>query len=463
MKLFSSLLSIGFALIAATGCKTNSFTAETEKAEALPPIEQRSFTQVSFPERSTVVTQGRKGASSKEGYSVTARGILDLLIVVDNSQSMMEEQANLASRMTPLLSAVKDSDWRIGVVTTDPSDGCLESVIKKGEIFPELRFRAAINNGINGTGIERPIYQAVEALKPGCRLLLGKWLRPNSTLAVLFLTDEDNCFGTVNTGYSCPTAADREASYLTKYISSIRKLGTEARLYGVFWHPSQATCNGAYKQATILAEAVQASGGTWGSICQNDFTPTLTKISSDVAKILTADFALKSTPDSGSVKLTVNGSPWTDFKVDGVNVHFTKTPPANAAISVTYVSGASGLVTNEFDLPSEPVDGSLSAKVGTASAGSVTWDSSKKKAVLSTTPADGATVEIKYREVSPLKETFEIATAANPSTVKVKVNGAALDASQFKYDSITGIVKITPAPPESAKIDIEWRGSKRAG
>ncbi|MCX6124784.1 MAG: hypothetical protein NTV34_08550, partial [Proteobacteria bacterium] len=134
-------------LVLLSNCKTSDFTGDGKKAEALPPVETRSFVQVTRETRTVTANQGSKGATSNESYNVSARGVLDLLVVVDNSGSMAEEQNNLSQKLKPLMSAVKDSDWQIAVTTTDPDDRCVTSLIKKNDLFAETRFKSAVNAG----------------------------------------------------------------------------------------------------------------------------------------------------------------------------------------------------------------------------------------------------------------------------------------------------------------------------
>ncbi len=56
-------------------------------------------------------------------FQQSRRNIVDVLIVVDNSGSMVEEQAKLASNFQAFIQAFEDIDvdWQIGVVTTDVS------------------------------------------------------------------------------------------------------------------------------------------------------------------------------------------------------------------------------------------------------------------------------------------------------------------------------------------------------
>ncbi len=465
MKLVSHLALIG---LIASACKTSDFSGESTRAAALPPLQTLDLSQVVREVRQTQFKQGSSGSNGNENYSVTQKGIVDIVVVVDNSGSMAEEQANLSSRMAPLLSAIRDSDWRVLVTTTDPEDNlgflgrCVNTPIMKTDLNPEGRFQSLVRAaGTSGTGTERPILAAVDALK--CKYGGTTWIRPDSTVAVLILTDEDNCHIDVERGYGCAGSPDLDGSYLTNYLSSIRKLGTDAKVYGIFWHPSQSQgqCSTALKQASKITDVVQRTGGTWGSICDNDYSTTLTRISRDVAQILKADFVLKSTPDAGTFRMTVNGQPWSAYVLTGRNVHFTTNPPVGAAIAVTYVSGASGVVASSFDMPEEPADGQLAATVNGQAASGVSYDPNNRKAVFSTRPADNSTVVVSYKANTPLKTVFNIAPNADTRFLKVYVNGALVSPSNYKYDVSTGSLTFTAAPPEGAKIRAEWRGNKK--
>lgn len=455
----SSLVIIGL-LGLLNSCKSTQFTGATARTPALPPLQVREFVQDTREVRQVQVKQGASGANNNQVHNVTAMGIVDIVVVVDNSGSMKEEQTNLSSRMAPLLSAIRDSDWKMVVVSTDANNEYFRGPISKSTINAENVFaNYVMNAGVNGSGLERPILRAVDALR-WRPFLGGSWLRPNSTVAVVILTDEDNCHIDIEKGYGCGGSADSSGSYLTNYLSSIRRVGTDARVYGIFWHPSQAQaqCGTALKQATVIADVVQQTGGTWGSICDADYSATLSKISNDVAKILKADFVLASTPDPGTFKMTVNGQSWTDFQLSGRQVLFTRKPPVGSAVRVEYRSGAFGVVTNRFDLPEAPAGGVVTATVGGQAAGDITYDAATGKAVFAQMPPDGSTIIMSYKVDSPLKTVFEIAPYADTRQIKVFVNGALIERSNYIYSVPNGTVTFKVPPPESSKIRIEWRG-----
>ncbi|MDQ3231237.1 MAG: hypothetical protein M3Q07_05400 [Pseudobdellovibrionaceae bacterium] len=118
-------------------------------------------------------TQGNSGTPVKEVFDQKARqGLADILIVIDNSGSMKEEQVNLSTKLNELLVSIKDANWQISVINTSPvvpagvtltalaSEGkelCNTTVIKAGEVDATEKFAAAVNAGISGNGNEQGI------------------------------------------------------------------------------------------------------------------------------------------------------------------------------------------------------------------------------------------------------------------------------------------------------------------
>jgi hypothetical protein len=417
-----------------------------------------TFSQITREVRQVQVKQGSSGASINQVHNVTAMGIVDIVVVVDNSGSMKEEQTNLSSRMSPLLSAIRDSDWRMVVVSTDANNEYFRGPISKSNFNVENIFaNYVMDAGVNGSGLERPILRAVDALR-WRPLFGGSWLRQNSTVAVVILTDEDNCHIDNDKGYGCSGFSDASGTYLTNYLSSIRTVGTDARVYGIFWHPSQAQsqCTTALKQANIIAEVVQHTGGTWGSICDADYSTTLTKISNDIAKILKSDFVLSSLPDPGTFKMTVNGQPWTDYQLSGLQVRFTRKPPVGSAVRVEYRSGASGVVTNRFDCPEAPADGTLTATINGQPAGAVTYDSATGKVVFARIPAENSEIIVSYRPNTPLHRHFNLPAGIDPSILLVFDGADRIDPSEYSYNSNTGGLTFVTAPADGSQLRAEW-------
>ena len=224
------------------------------------------------------------GTSNKESElsssSEEMTNMVDILVVVDNSGSMAEEQANLSTKLQPLLRHIQDSDWQIGIATTDPEDSCLHSLISGTDSDPAGRFEVAITEvGTSGSSNERGIQQAVRALNGEC----GNWVREGSALGVLIISDEDNC----SDATQCDDDPWSQGSYLSDYMSAIREIVITARIYGLIWHPSmsQGECPSGFNQGHTYADLIATTGGRWGSICDDDYTAILEEISRDLAVI----------------------------------------------------------------------------------------------------------------------------------------------------------------------------------
>ena len=106
-----------------SACNTTRFKGASG-AGRLNPTVTKDFTQDDYPSVTTSHKQGRAGDPQSQNFEQGEWGMLDLLVVIDNSGSMTEEQANLSTKLQPLLSKIAKSNWQIAVVTTDPADGC---------------------------------------------------------------------------------------------------------------------------------------------------------------------------------------------------------------------------------------------------------------------------------------------------------------------------------------------------
>jgi hypothetical protein len=154
---------------------------------------------------------------------------MDILFVVDNSGSMMEEQRNLATNF-PEFARILDEyrvrtgeplDYRVGVTTTardiftrqlgiispvpstDPPDNGVfrrarnmtRSWIETSDAERRTLLQSVADVGIAGSGIEMPLDAARLALSS--QLETGKpnagFIREDALLAVVFVTDEEDC------------------------------------------------------------------------------------------------------------------------------------------------------------------------------------------------------------------------------------------------------------------------------
>lgn len=414
-----------------------------------------SYQQANRPQHTELFAQGSNGRETVETFtqSSNSSGLLDILIVVDNSGSMAEEQHNLSTKLEPLLQYVSGSDWRIGVVTTDPAQGCLRALINKGDHNYKTAYRNAIMAGTNGTGYEQGILQAVNGLKGACNN--KSFLRPNSTVAVLIVSDEDNC----SNGGDCRNQDYASADYLLNYLDSIREVSVNARVYGLIWHSSQASwqCPTAYNQGHIYTDLIDRSGGSYGSICDNDYTATLASISQNISAILETQFALKFEPIPNTLNVYIDGKLINSgYKVTGNVLEFTNPPADGSTIKVDY-KYYTDKPQNEFVISKQIAISDLKVYLD----GSLTdeskyyYDKNSRKVIFAQAPACRE-IKIVYQEAVSLKTYFELPDSIEKSSLVISINGTQINVANYEYLSKKRLIHFKHPPIAGSKIDISY-------
>lgn len=429
----------------------------------------KSVKQITRPVATDNFTQGSSGATVAEAFNQVAGRLLDILVVVDNSNSMAEEQANLATKLAPLLSFVRDADWQIGLVTSDPENpknNCLNGLVKKSDANPEAKFSALVSGfGIKGSPSERPFLTAVNSLSGNC--LSQPWIRKDSNVAVLLVSDEDNCS---LKGNDCKDSRGNlldyaKPSYLVDYLASIRQVGKTARVHGIIWHPSQTLkqCPSGWvddlgeHRGYFLADAIAQTSGTWGSICDADYSATLANVSKNILVTLNSKFMLQQEPDMNSLHVFIGGIEQTSgFTVTGRLLEFATPPADGARITVSYRHGATPLFKT-FPLRYKPLQDKLFVNVN----GQLAQPSDYKIVASGGAaavefydyPADKAAVVVSYTRDVPLNTQF-VLEPLRPGSVRARVNGEQV--SDYTVIEASGIVTFANPPAESAVIDFSY-------
>lgn len=433
-------------LLLGQGCSKTDFVGSNDKKK--PQIVSFELQQESLPVVTLDFMQGYSGQPVSETWNQDQL-LLDLQLVIDNSGSMGQEQTNLASKLDPLLSAVADTDWQIHVTTTSVAEGCSRGLIKKSDPDFATKFAAAVTAGINGQPNERGVYQAVEGLK--CS---PDWVRANSVVAVLIVSDEDNC-----SDGACPSLDEKTGKLLLDYLNSIRKLGETARVYGLLSGPTASDMVGcdvsSNKIAPLYHSLIQQTGGQWGSICLGDFSPTLRKISEDVATLLKSSMSLSLKPDAGSLTVLLDGQPWDGYELDGQQVTFKSIPAVGAVVQAQYTHGRGGELLDRFSLDGEPRADTLQVKVNSVlveessyqlAQGVDGWD-----LVFVETPLDETAITVSYRKGADLPAAFMVGSCMK-RLVTVTVDGENAEAT---YAPDSGLVTFVEAPAPGARIAVE--------
>jgi hypothetical protein len=262
---------------------------------------------------------------------------MDIIFVVDDSGSMAEEQANLAANFPKFVSKIDSFktkggsklDWRIAVTTTarditynislpiggsvpmseKGDDGAFRMTpeckttkrwVEKSDANASEAFRCLAKAGTGGSSIEMPLYATKLALVD--RMADGTnagFLRDDALLAVVVLTDEDDCSREDNNftiqNDVCATMADLRP--VSEYKQMLDTVAKGAGRWATAVIAGQTACESSFgkaSEAVRLKEFVGLAGknGTFSSICDGDLSNALEKA------LDTFDAACKTLPPS---------------------------------------------------------------------------------------------------------------------------------------------------------------------
>lgn len=235
---------------------------------------------------------------------------VDILLIVDNSCSMMDEQTKLSAGFQEFVTYFEfaDVDYHIGVVTTDTADpnqsGRLRGTTKW--IEPSTSdaatvFQQNVMVGTTGSGSEKGLDAARKALGP--ELASGYnagFLREDAYLSLIFVSDEED--------YS----SEPVGNYINFFwsLKGERERGSfnASALVGADDSGAPADCgdtadpysgaNAAHRYVDVAAQ----TGGVVRSICSDDFAPIITEMGLNTSR-LTDRFQLTSAPDPHSIEV----------------------------------------------------------------------------------------------------------------------------------------------------------------
>lgn len=292
------------------------------------------------------------GQAVTETFSQGVQGkMLDILFVVDNSGSMADEQAKLGDRIDRFISTLEDVDWRIGITTTDVSNGAYGV---KGSL---LNFSGLQTNYITAktpnylnvfkntivrqesincipecpSGDEQPLAAAIMAIQKRNTENQG-FFREGADLGLLVLSDEDE----KSTGPISATSPSDLLQVFANTWSDSKRLLT----YGIVIVPGDQSCldqqmgQGHYGQ--FVSSLAMMTEGIVGSICESDYAPTLGEIANH-ARRLQDYVVLKEYPIFDSIEIRFQPQHQTSFRLEGKRLYFDNPPVKGTIIYVDYV------------------------------------------------------------------------------------------------------------------------------
>ena len=284
---------------------------------------------------------------------------VDVLFVVDNTASMVEEHPRLVSAIPSFVDAAlaKQVDMHVAVTTTgiSPVAATCPGGARGGEagrFFPVDNSRPRIlTNGMpNLTALLQQnvqvgqcaqVEQGFEAMRRALSPPLVNnaddprtpvaqdgnlgFLRDSAALVVVFVGDEDD---------HSPDAVDTYVQWAQQRKGQNQP--QRATFYAIA--PTAAACGTAGGTGTRYAEATARTGGEVMNVCAANYGPLLAAVAN---KAFSAQdrFPLSDAPEPGSVTVTVDGAPvTTGWRYDAPtnSVIFTHVPAPGAKVAISY-------------------------------------------------------------------------------------------------------------------------------
>jgi len=271
---------------------------------------------------------------------------VDVLFIDDNSQSMAAKQLKLGNALNSFITSLGTVSWQIGITTTDTSDGLYglkgslltfdgtsTQVLTSSVPNYAASFLATIQRSELGSGDERGMQAIIQAIGKRNTDNAG-FFRNGADLAVVMLSDEDEA----SDGND---SATKPAEVIAAFQAAFGKT-KNITVYGILIAPIDTACynsefiNGA-KYANVLSSLVNITGGTVGSICDADYSDTLTSIGSRVRQgVRTATLSYEPEPGVPLKLEIIPADPTLTWTVTGRVVLFNKPPQKGTKINVVY-------------------------------------------------------------------------------------------------------------------------------
>lgn len=284
---------------------------------------------------------------------------VDILWIVDNSNSMEDEQEAIAEKFQEFITNIEDAnaDFHLGVVSTDLDDPDQNGKLQGEPLFLTPAddyvplFQERIQLGIDGSQNEKGIDAALTALTEP--LLSGYnqgFRRPGATLSIIYLSDENDCTdrGALNS-YSGPEACYEHSDQLVDVVDLIEEykdLQTQSErivVSAIVGPEVDSGCDGSKPGWRYLSMA-EAFGGIQASICEANFARIMSDLSLEVTGLRTS-FQLSKAAVEGTLEVVVEDTLVEENEIDGftydpdywmVYFHGDAVPPRGATITITY-------------------------------------------------------------------------------------------------------------------------------
>lgn len=256
-----------------------------------------------------------KRASRTDEFWQAPSNQVDILWVIDNSVSMLNEQEAVAAGADDFVSNLEttEMDFHLGVITTDLSRENSTAGVLLGSpavLTPETAgyadaFRARVQQGNTGDDQEAGLGAALMAVSAPLSVSANAgFLRDGAMLSIIVLSDENDCSGNLGanaTGEECYTRAD-DLDPVTDIVRAIVEVKGDdpVVLSGIVGPEIVDGCEQTVPGRRYYT-AIELLGGVRADICQSDYSQIMDALGQVASGILTIFQLEKSAVESSIV------------------------------------------------------------------------------------------------------------------------------------------------------------------
>lgn len=295
---------------------------------------------VRFPQSIALSATANATGIQNEGFAQSTTDV-DILMVIDDSGSMSDEQSALASNFASFISSASSGpgNWHIGVVTTDVVGG--RGVLRSSPGNPTVLtptlpnvdqlFAAKVMVGTGGSGLEQPLDSMSLALtEPNLSGANAGFIRTDAALAVVIVTD----------------ALEQSTHNVGSYVSTLRNLKNgqadqvSVSVVGPFTAPSASCSTEGQVDDGRFTSITTQTNGLRANICTTDWAMSLRDVSTAVFATRRTFILQGAARGMGTMTVRVDGVIATNWSFDPVTntVLFTSPPPAGSSITIEYAT-----------------------------------------------------------------------------------------------------------------------------
>ncbi len=339
------------------GLQTRSIACKRNDGAYVPENYCDAGTKPSSQQACQITTcpTGRKVTQIE--YVTPALNSVDVILILDDSSSMKEDQTKLAQRLSGLMSDLDalNIDYQVCLTTTDISyykGGPIKwktinqyvmtkSTPNKGSIFTTTIDALGAEWSSDEQGIKAQYLMIKDFKSSGC-------LRDKATLTTILVSDENERSVGGNQSWSSaqykPLTPENYPDTLINYVKSTYNSGTFKKAFiwnSIIVKPNDTVCEAKQDAqsspsffGTLYAELSNKTGGHIGSICDTDYSNSL-KIIKDRTVNSMPGIKMECDPTDNPV-VTFDKPVTTTISVTGDTIKFSPALPEGVKVTVVY-------------------------------------------------------------------------------------------------------------------------------